>query len=211
MATCDGWVVVGLDNGGNSHNATVLDAAGTFLVDRLVESAQPGHRGPGGGDRGARRGRSTDVLGAAPASPRDAGARGRPGHARPGQRRRGHLVAGLDQLRPPGLARLRRPRRARGAARPAGDLQQRRQRRRALRAPLALRPDADAALVGLGDRRHRPRRRRDRERARSSRAPPGWPASSATCTSRWTACSARASRCRCATAASPATRRASPR
>jgi glucokinase len=31
------WVVVGLDNGGTSNNATVLSADGTFLVDRLVE------------------------------------------------------------------------------------------------------------------------------------------------------------------------------
>jgi predicted NBD/HSP70 family sugar kinase len=31
------WVVVGIDNGGNSNNATVLDASGRFLVDRLVE------------------------------------------------------------------------------------------------------------------------------------------------------------------------------
>lgn len=33
------WVVVGLDNGGTSNNATVLDSRGRFLVDRLVESA----------------------------------------------------------------------------------------------------------------------------------------------------------------------------
>lgn len=33
----DGGVVVGLDNGGTSNNATVLDGAGHFLVDRLVE------------------------------------------------------------------------------------------------------------------------------------------------------------------------------
>jgi glucokinase len=31
------WVVVGLDNGGTSNNATVLTAGGAFLVDRLVE------------------------------------------------------------------------------------------------------------------------------------------------------------------------------
>jgi predicted NBD/HSP70 family sugar kinase len=31
------WVVVGIDNGGTSNNATVLTAAGRFLVDRLVE------------------------------------------------------------------------------------------------------------------------------------------------------------------------------
>lgn len=33
------WVVVGLDAGGTSNNATVLDASGHFLVDRLVENA----------------------------------------------------------------------------------------------------------------------------------------------------------------------------
>ncbi len=32
------WVVVGLDNGGTCNNATVLDATGTYLVDRLVEN-----------------------------------------------------------------------------------------------------------------------------------------------------------------------------
>ena len=31
------YAVVGLDNGGTSNNATVLDASGTFLVDHLVE------------------------------------------------------------------------------------------------------------------------------------------------------------------------------
>ncbi|MBA2769757.1 MAG: ROK family protein [Sporichthyaceae bacterium] len=31
------WVVVGIDNGGTSNNATVLSAGGDFLVDRLVE------------------------------------------------------------------------------------------------------------------------------------------------------------------------------
>lgn len=41
MPTPDSWVVVGLDNGGTSNNATVLDAAGRFLVDHLVET--PSH------------------------------------------------------------------------------------------------------------------------------------------------------------------------
>jgi glucokinase len=36
MRDIDG-VVVGLDNGGTSNNATVLDAGGKFLVDRLIE------------------------------------------------------------------------------------------------------------------------------------------------------------------------------
>lgn len=40
------WAVVGLDNGGTSNNATVLDAAGNFLVDRLVETPSLVREGP---------------------------------------------------------------------------------------------------------------------------------------------------------------------
>ncbi|MEV4755276.1 ROK family protein [Micromonospora sp. NPDC049559] len=39
-------VVVGLDNGGNSNNATVLDVSGRFLVDTLVESPSRVQEGP---------------------------------------------------------------------------------------------------------------------------------------------------------------------
>jgi predicted NBD/HSP70 family sugar kinase len=39
-------VVVGLDNGGTSNNATVLDASGRFLVDRLVETPSRVTEGP---------------------------------------------------------------------------------------------------------------------------------------------------------------------
>lgn len=39
-------VVVGLDNGGNSNNATVLDATGRFLVDSLVENPSRVQEGP---------------------------------------------------------------------------------------------------------------------------------------------------------------------
>jgi glucokinase len=46
VRTLGPWVVVGLDNGGNSNNATVLDAAGRFLVDRLVETPSEVRRGP---------------------------------------------------------------------------------------------------------------------------------------------------------------------
>jgi predicted NBD/HSP70 family sugar kinase len=42
----DGRVVVGLDNGGNSNNATLLDATGTFLVDRMVETPSCVQQGP---------------------------------------------------------------------------------------------------------------------------------------------------------------------
>jgi predicted NBD/HSP70 family sugar kinase len=40
------WVVVGLDNGGNANNATVLDAAGRFLMDRMVETPSRVQEGP---------------------------------------------------------------------------------------------------------------------------------------------------------------------
>jgi glucokinase len=40
------WVVVGLDNGGTCNNATVLDATGEFLVDRLVETPSRVQEGP---------------------------------------------------------------------------------------------------------------------------------------------------------------------
>lgn len=36
-STTSSYVVIGLDNGGTSNNATVLDAAGCYLVDDLVE------------------------------------------------------------------------------------------------------------------------------------------------------------------------------
>jgi glucokinase len=39
-------VVVGLDNGGTANNATVLDATGRFLVDRLVETPSRVREGP---------------------------------------------------------------------------------------------------------------------------------------------------------------------
>jgi glucokinase len=42
----DPWVVVGLDNGGNKNNATVLDASGRFLVEELLESPSRVTEGP---------------------------------------------------------------------------------------------------------------------------------------------------------------------
>ncbi|MET7750908.1 ROK family protein [Micromonospora sp. NPDC005367] len=39
-------VVVGLDNGGSSNNATILTVDGRFLVDELVESPSEVHAGP---------------------------------------------------------------------------------------------------------------------------------------------------------------------
>ncbi|MFI4945610.1 MAG: ROK family protein, partial [Burkholderiales bacterium] len=46
MTSGDAWVVVGLDNGGNKNNATVLDAAGRFLVTELIESPSRVTEGP---------------------------------------------------------------------------------------------------------------------------------------------------------------------
>lgn len=45
MADSD-WVVVGLDNGGNCNNATVLTEKGEFLVSQLVENASRVNDGP---------------------------------------------------------------------------------------------------------------------------------------------------------------------
>ena len=41
-----GPVTMGLDNGGTSNNVTLLDAAGTFLIDGLLESPSEVIRGP---------------------------------------------------------------------------------------------------------------------------------------------------------------------
>jgi glucokinase len=46
MPTVGPWLVVGLDNGGTANNATVLDQAGKFLVDRLVETPSAVLEGP---------------------------------------------------------------------------------------------------------------------------------------------------------------------
>jgi glucokinase len=40
------WVVVGLDNGGNKNNATVLEPSGRFLLDRLIETPSRVLEGP---------------------------------------------------------------------------------------------------------------------------------------------------------------------
>src|SRR5690606_30218996 len=44
--TRGGRVVVGIDNGGTKNNATILDAAGTFLVDRMYEVPSRVNEGP---------------------------------------------------------------------------------------------------------------------------------------------------------------------
>src|SRR5260221_12859871 len=46
MADLGQWVVVGVDNGGTTNNATVLDSEGRFLVDRMAESPSYVRDGP---------------------------------------------------------------------------------------------------------------------------------------------------------------------
>jgi predicted NBD/HSP70 family sugar kinase len=46
MLTSEQTVVIGLDNGGTSNNATVLDGTGRFLVDRMVETPSRVLEGP---------------------------------------------------------------------------------------------------------------------------------------------------------------------
>ena len=40
------WIVVGLDNGGTSNSATVLDSSGRFLVNSLFETPSRVLEGP---------------------------------------------------------------------------------------------------------------------------------------------------------------------
>ena len=196
---------VGLDNGGNANNATVLDARGPFPRRRAGRECRAGCS-RARRSRSRRSPRRFDSVLAAHRGPAAPVRGGRAGHAGPGQRRRRHLLQGLDELLRAGLARLRLPRRARGAARAAGRLQQRRQRGRAVR-PLTSTsaPTRPQPVVGVGDRRHRPRRRRDRGGPGHPRRGRHGRRARARARSRWTACSTRASRCRAATAASSAT------
>ena len=46
MSDPEKWVVVGLDNGGTTNNATVLDSEDRFLVDRMVETPSYVREGP---------------------------------------------------------------------------------------------------------------------------------------------------------------------
>jgi len=46
MDSASSWVIAGIDNGGTSNNATILDASGRFLVDRLVETPSRVTEGP---------------------------------------------------------------------------------------------------------------------------------------------------------------------
>src|SRR5258708_613894 len=46
MAGGDGWVVVGVDNGGTANNGTGLDAGGRFLLNRMAEIPSYVREGP---------------------------------------------------------------------------------------------------------------------------------------------------------------------
>jgi glucokinase len=46
VSPSNSWAVAGLDNGGTSNSATILDDSGRFLVDRLVESPSRVREGP---------------------------------------------------------------------------------------------------------------------------------------------------------------------
>ena len=100
----DSWVVVGLDNGGNKNNATVLDATGEFLVKQLYERPSRGDGRAGDRGPGARR-----VFRGHPAAHRDralARARRRSRHARPCQRRKRILWIFFSQFNMDVLAKM---------------------------------------------------------------------------------------------------------
>ena len=82
----DGWVVVGLDNGGTANNGTVLDAEGHFLVDRMAEIPSYVRQGPEMAVQALVDSVDHVLELTGPAPVRRPG--GRPGHPRPGQRRR---------------------------------------------------------------------------------------------------------------------------
>ena len=161
-------VVVGLDNGGTSNNATVLDTS-------PAASSSTGCWRRRAGSRKARRRRSRRSSTPSPTpcrspdtSPSDVLAVGldTPGPASAdgvisskGSTNFGH--AGWSHFDVRGALE--------DGARHPGRLQQRRQRRRPLRPPRALRRRRRAALVGVGHRRHRPRRGGDRLRAGAAR------------------------------------------
>ena len=186
MGGTDVPVVVGLDNGGTSNNATVLDAAGGFLVDGLVEIPSRVQRGAGG----RRSRRSPDAFDAGAGADRGAargGARGRARHARPGERRRRDLLARRRPTSPSRLARLRLPRprsRSGSACRSSTTTTATPPRSTPTTSHFgaeATQRSSVSAIVGTGLGGGVV------EAGQVVRARPAWPASSATCTSRWTA------------------------
>ena len=114
--------VVGLDNGGRAINATVLDSAGQFLVDRLVETPSRVAEGPAVAIEALAEA-LTHVLGLA-GVPRDSVRA--VGLDTPGPASADGIISsrGAVNFVGSGLARLRRPRRPGGPAHPARDLQQ---------------------------------------------------------------------------------------
>ena len=205
-----GAAVVGIDVGGTKTNATVLDES------RAVPR-RPDGRDPEPGDRGTRRRPRRDRRrrwsSPSPSPARATDVCGRSGSTRPGPASADGVISSR------GATNFAEPvwwgfdfRAAVEAALGLPVIYNNDGNAAALYAHhAALRRGRRRALVGLGHRRHRARRRRHRVAATSSGARPAWPASSGTCTSRWTACSSQASPCRAATAVSPATSRASPR
>ena len=107
-------VVVGLDQGGTTINATVLAEDGRFLLAELVETPSLVREGPEKAMTALVEAfdAALERTGIDRASVRAVGT----GHARSGQRRRAHLQPGVDELRSRGLARLRHPRRPRTTA-----------------------------------------------------------------------------------------------
>ena len=211
-AGMDQWqqVVVGLDNGGTANNATVLDADGQFLVDEMVETPSRVREGPAVAVEALAESfeQILDVTGTAREAVLGIGL------DTPGPASADGVISfrGAINFADAGWRGIRHPRRRRDPDRPAGGVQQRRQRGRrctpitrtsapapasARRCPLIVGTGLGGGVVG-----GRP------GGARRGRA---WPASWATSASRWTACWPTGSRCPPATAAWPATRRASPR
>ena len=155
MSDPDKWVVVGLDNGGTTNNATVLDSEGRFLVDRMVESPSYVREGPEKAIEALARSfeQVLELTGTPRAIVRAVGL-DTPG---PVSADGVIVVPRRHELRQPGMARLRRPRRAGAGASGFRSVQQRRQRGGAVRAPRALRAAARptrrssvSAIVGTG-------------------------------------------------------------
>ncbi len=118
----DQEVVVGLDNGGRAINATVLDSAGQFLVDQLVETPSRVAEGPAVAIEALAQALAgvLDLTGVSRASVRAVGL------DTPGPASADGVIStrGATNFVDAGVARLRRPRRIGRPAHPAGDLQQ---------------------------------------------------------------------------------------
>lgn len=209
MLDSNRWVVAGLDSGGTTINATLLDSAGRFLVDELAESPSRVREGPEKAIEALARSLD-DVLertGVAPESVR---------------------AVGLDT---PGPVTADGVISSRGATNFANDEWRGYDVRRALELrlgiPVVFNNDANAAALYAHHEHFGP----DLSWQRSSvsvivgtglgggviesgqviRRGAAWPASLGISGSPWRACSRPASRCRPATAGCPATRKASPR